>query len=109
MKRIYYILTAVLAAMTFSSCEDFLTKPPQTALSPDSFFKSASDLELWTNKFYNDILEDTDIAETYADDMMGGSLSAIQKGTRTTSSKSWSTPSVGSDGYISSNGTFKAT
>lgn len=106
MKRIYYILTAVLAAMTFSSCEDFLTKPPQTALSPDSFFKSASDLELWTNKFYNDILEDTDIAETYADDMMGGSLSAIQKGTRTTSSKSWSTPSVGSDGYISSNGTF---
>lgn len=106
MKRIYYILTALVAAMTFSSCEDFLTKVPKTALSPDSFFITASDLELWTNKFYSDLLEDTDIAETFADDMMGSSLSALQKGTRTTSSKSWSTPSVNSDGYISSNGTF---
>ena len=106
MKRIYYILTALVAAMTFSSCEDFLTKAPKTALSADSFFITASDLELWTNKFYSDLLEDTGIAETYADDMMGSSLSALQKGTRTTSSKSWSTPSVGSDNYISSNGTF---
>ena len=106
MKKIYYILTAVLAASTFISCEDFLTKTPETALSPSSFFKTASDLELWTNKFYNDVLEGTDIAETYSDDMMGTSLSTLQKGTRTSSSKSWSTPSVGSDGYISSNGTF---
>ena len=106
MKRIYYILTALVAAMTVSSCEDFLTKAPKTALSADSFFITASDLELWTNKFYSDLLEDTGIAETYADDMMGSSLSALQKGTRTTSSKSWSTPSVGSDNYISSNGTF---
>ena len=99
-------MTALVAAITFSSCEDFLTKAPKTALSPDSFFITASDLELWTNKFYSDLLEDTDIAETFADDMMGSSLSALQKGTRTTSSKSWSTPSVNSDGYISSNGTF---
>ena len=100
MKKIYYILTAVLAASTLISCEDFLTKTPETALSPSSFFKTASDLELWTNKFYNDLLEEPSIAETYADDMMGTSLSAVQKGTRTASSKSWSTPSVGSDGYI---------
>ena len=106
MKKIYYILTAVLAASTLISCEGFLTKTPETALSPSSFFKTASDLELWTNKFYNDLLEEPSIAETYADDMMGTSLSAVQKGTRTASSKSWSTPSVGSDGYISSNGTF---
>ncbi len=106
MKKIYYILTAVLAASALISCEDFLTKTPETALSPSSFFKTASDLELCTNKFYNDVLEDTDIAELYSDDMMGTGLSAVQKGTRTSSSKSWSTPDVGSDGYISSNGTF---
>ena len=106
MKKIYYILTAVLAVSTLISCEGFLTKTPETALSPSSFFKTASDLELWTNKFYNDVLEDTDIAELYSDDMMGTALSAVQKGTRTSSSKSWSTPDVGSDGYISSNGTF---
>ena len=97
---------AVLSAVMFASCEGFLTKVPKTALSPDSFIITASELELWTNKFYSDLLEDTDIAETFADDMMGSSLSALQKGTRTTSSKSWSTPSVNSDGYISSNGTF---
>ena len=106
MKKICYILMAVLSAVMFASCEGFLTKPPQTALSPDSFFRSASDLELWTNKFYSDILEDTDIAETYADDMMGSSINTVQKGTRTASSKSWSTPSVDGNGYISSNGTF---
>ena len=88
MKKIFYVLMAVLAALAFVSCEDFLTKTPQTALSPSSFFKTESDLELWTNKFYNDILEDTGIAETYCDDMMGTSLNTLQKGTRTASSKS---------------------
>ena len=88
MKKIYYILTAVLAASTLISCEGFLTKTPETALSPSSFFQTASDLELWTNKFYNDVLEDTGIAEIYCDDMMGSSLNTIQKGTRTPSSKS---------------------
>ncbi len=106
MKKISYILTAALAALTMVSCEGFLTKAPETAMSPSSFFKTEADLELWTNKFYPDILEDTDIAETYSDDLMGGSLNTLQKGTRTTSSKSWSVPSVNSSGYISSNGTF---
>ena len=106
MKKINYILLAVLAAVSLTSCEDFLTKTPQTALSPASFFKTETDLELWTNKFYSDVLEDTDIAETYCDDIMGGSLNTLQKGTRTSSSKSWSVPSVNSDGYITSNGTF---
>ena len=106
MKKINYIILAVFAAMSLTSCEDFLTKSPQTALSPASFFQTESDLELWTNKFYADVLEDTDIAELYCDDMMGGSLNALQKGTRTPSSKSWSVPSVDSNGYITSNGTF---
>ncbi len=106
MKKISYIFTAALAALTMVSCEGFLTKAPETAMSPSSFFKTEADLELWTNKFYSDILEDTGIVETYSDDMMGGSLNTLQKGTRTASSKSWSVPSVNSSGYISSNGTF---
>ena len=106
MKKIYYILTAFLAVSMLASCEDFLTKTPPTAMSPSSFFKTSGDLEKWTNKFYSDIMEDPGIVDTYADDMMGGSLSAIQKGTRTSSSKSWSVPSVDGNGYITSNGTF---
>jgi hypothetical protein len=106
MKKINYMILAVFAAMSLTSCEDFLTKSPETALSPASFFQTESDLELWTNKFYADVLEDTDIAEVYCDDMMGGSLNTLQKGTRTPSSKSWSVPSVDGNGYITSNGTF---
>jgi hypothetical protein len=106
MKKISYIISAILAVASLTSCDDFLTKTPETALSPGSFFKSESDLELWTNKFYADVLEDTDIAEIYCDDMVGGSLNTLQKGTRTPSSKSWSVPSVDGNGYISSNGTF---
>lgn len=108
MKKIYYILATFAALSALVSCEDFLTKAPETALSPSSFFKTSTDLELWTNKFYSDLLEDTDIAEVYCDDMMGTALNTLQKGTRTASSKSWSTPSVNSSGYISSNGTFTA-
>ena len=106
MKKINYMILAVFAAMSLTSCEDFLTKSPETALSPASFFQTESDLELWTNKFYADVLEGTDIAEVYCDDMMGGSLNTLQKGTRTPSSKSWSVPSVDGNGYITSNGTF---
>ena len=106
MKKTINILLTSFAALTMVSCEDFLTKTPKTALSPSSFFKTEQDLELWTNKFYNDVLEDTGIAETYSDDMMGSSISTLQKGTRTPSSKTWTVPTVNGDGYITSNGTF---
>lgn len=108
MKKIYIILTLAVAAFSLSSCnKDLLTKVPETSLSPSSFFKSESDLELWTNRFYNDIFPSPeDLVEINADDMMSSSLNALQKGTRTPSSKTWTTPSVNSDGYITSNGTF---
>ncbi len=106
MKKIYFILSSILAVFSLASCEDFLKKTPETAMSPSSFFKTEADLELWTNKFYPDILEGTSIAEIYCDDMMGTELNALQKGTRTASSKSWTSPSVNSSGYITKNGTF---
>lgn len=105
-KTINNILIFALAAFTLVSCEGLLTKEPKTTLSPSSFFKTETDLEWWTNKFYNDLLDDTEIAKIYADDMMGGALSVLQKGTRTASSRSWGTPNVNSEGYITSNGLF---
>lgn len=80
------------SAVVFSSCEDFLTKSPETSLSPDSYFSSEQELDLWANQFYNDILpEPSDLAELSADDNgSSSSLTALQKGTRTPSSKSWS-------------------
>ncbi len=92
MKKLFIPLTIFLATFALSSCEDFLTKAPETSLSPNSFFSTRSELDLWANKFYNDILPGAnELAELNADDnSSSSSLSAIQKGTRTPSSKSWS-------------------
>ncbi len=78
--------------MSLSACEDFLTKTPETKLSPGSFFSTKAELDLWANKFYSDIIPSPeDLAELNADDnASSASLSAIQKGTRSPSSKSWS-------------------
>ena len=92
MKKLIIPMVLVTAALMLSSCEDFLTKAPETTLSPDTFFASSAELDLWTNKLYNDILPTpTELAELNADDNgSSSSLNALQKGTRTPSSKSWS-------------------
>ena len=44
-----------MMALIFASCnEDFLEKAPETSLSTKDFFKTASDLEAYTNGFYDD-------------------------------------------------------
>lgn len=85
MKKIIEIVSLSVAALLLASCSDFLTKTPETSLSPESFFSSEKELELWTNTEYNNLLGDaTDYAEIKGDDFIGRSMGAIQKGTRTT-------------------------
>lgn len=92
MKKILIPLAIFFAALSLSSCEDFLTKTPETKLSPGSYFSSAAELDLWANKFYNDFMPGAaDLAELNADDQVSASsLSAIQRGTRTPTSTPWS-------------------
>lgn len=86
MKNIFKAVTLSIAALAMTACEDFLTKTPETSLSPASFFSSEKEMELWTNYEYSTILGDaTDFSEIKGDDYIGRSLGAIQKGTRTTS------------------------
>ena len=77
--------------MLFSaSCEDFLTKVPETDLSPDTFFTTEAELEMWTNNFYAEILPEADnLTAQVADDHYTSSLNSIEKGTRSPSSASW--------------------
>ena len=92
MKKTVIFLFVIAAALAATSCKDFLTKTPQASLSPDTYFSSAAELDRWANKFYSDIIPSADdLAELNSDDNGSTtSLSAIQKGTRTPSSKSWS-------------------
>ncbi|MCQ2143848.1 MAG: hypothetical protein MJY56_07245 [Bacteroidales bacterium] len=52
MKRIKFILISVLAGAFAVSCQDALTLTPETDLAPATFFSSAAELELWTNRYY---------------------------------------------------------
>lgn len=52
MKKIIIILAAVLC---LNAC-DLLNTPPQSELSPDTYFKTATDLQLFTNPLYNNLL-----------------------------------------------------
>lgn len=49
------ILIVVAAALAISSC-DLLDKEPQSKLSPETYFKTATDLQLFTNPYYNNLL-----------------------------------------------------
>ena len=50
MKTISKILIFVSMSLALSGCDDFLTKEPETNLSPNTFFSSEAELELWTNQ-----------------------------------------------------------
>ena len=49
------ILIVFAAALAISSC-DLLDKEPQSKLSPETYFKTATDLQLFTNPYYNNLL-----------------------------------------------------
>lgn len=54
MTRYIYILT-LAASLTLAACNgDFLERSPKTSISVKDFFKTAADLEAYTNGFYED-------------------------------------------------------
>lgn len=61
MKKYIFLLAAALIGLT--SCEDWLDKTPQSKLTPDTFYKTATDLQLITNSKYNNLINKTPYAE----------------------------------------------
>ena len=53
------IITLAIASLTFVSCnlEDVLTLVPESKITPESYFTSAEDLQLFSNSFYNNLLD----------------------------------------------------
>ena len=89
MRKILFVTAGVALALGLSSCDDFLTKEPETQLSPNSFYSSDAELELWTNRFYLQLSAPNDMLRQYADDYVGSSLSSIARGTRTPQNEKW--------------------
>jgi hypothetical protein len=53
---ILFLIFSVFIGLLSSCIKDFLNREPLSQLSPNNRFSSASELELYTNSFYNDIL-----------------------------------------------------
>lgn len=87
-KKIILLISVLAAAFCAVSCQDFLTKTPETNLSPGSFFSSKAELDLWANRFYDQNLSKAEnLATLTADDIVSAtSMEGIQKGTRNPSS-----------------------
>ena len=52
MKHTTINVTLFLAAIACVSCEDMLDFQPKDRLSPDTYFRTETDCELWTNNYY---------------------------------------------------------
>jgi len=80
MKRYFkHILVAAAAVMTLASCEDMLNSTPQSQLTSDSYFRTESDFQLFTNPLYNNLLDDA-VWQWQSDQRIGSTVSSIVRG-----------------------------
>ena len=85
----YMILAVMLLALT--ACEDFLTRRPKDELSPDTYFKTETECQLYTNNFYTILPAATDFYQEDDDYIIPNSLSTKVIGNRVvpTTSGTW--------------------
>ena len=79
-----HILAGLLVATSFSSCsDDFLDKQPLSEITAETFFNTASDLQLYTNGFYR-MWPSTSIynGESSTDNIIQTELSEEMRGAR---------------------------
>ena len=76
----YMILAVMLLALT--ACEDFLTRRPKDELSPDTYFRTETECQLYTNNFYTILPVATDFYQEDDDYIIPNSLSTKVIGNR---------------------------
>ncbi len=89
MKKIYLILIALVAVV---SC-DLLDKQSKDTLSIDAYFKTETDLQLFSNTFYNNLLNKTpydDLSDQLINDKLNNLLKGGSNRTVPASSSLWS-------------------
>ena len=82
MKKTAYLLLALLACTTVVSCDDLLTAVPQDRVTPDTFFKTESQLQAFSINFYGMLPGAGDLFMEDADTYIQMGLTDELKGTR---------------------------
>ena len=83
MKTLQKILATILLGAACSNCD--LTLIPEDTVTQQTFFKTETDLRLWTNQFYTMLESPDNAAGLNADDMVDKSMGDVISGSRTAS------------------------
>src|SRR5437870_2824858 len=93
MKRVnLYILMAMLLFSVTACKKDYLDRQPLSDISPDSFFKTEKDMQLYTNSFYSAFPNAEGVYSEDVDNVVKSELGDMLTGKRTVpaSGGSWS-------------------
>ena len=105
-KHILYIAGAAL--FIFSSCkkDSFLTRAPLSDISPETYFTSESDLQLYCNQYYSSLPVQTFLrGDDQSDDKANSSINTLLAGTYTVpASVDLTNDLVGTGAYITTGG-----
>lgn len=97
MKKYIRFFTLLFVVVTITSCD--LTLLPEDEISPENYFKTESDLILWSNQFYSDNLESAGLPGT-SDLFQTNGISAYVSGSRNPSTQSWSFTALRNINYM---------
>lgn len=82
--KIFLLIFSIFLGLLSSCKKDFLDREPLSQLSPNNSFNSASELQLYTNSFYNDIIPGgVSLYNETADNIITTTLSDQLTGNRT--------------------------
>ncbi len=82
--KIFFLIFSVLIGLLSSCNKDFLDREPLSQLSPNNSFNSASELQLYTNSFYNDIIPNgPSLYNQSVDNVITNTVSSAITGNRT--------------------------
>lgn len=78
-KKLFILAIATVAAIGLTSCDDDLDLTPKDRVTETDYFNTETDLQMFTNPFYNNILKD-EIYKKQSDVLVRRDLSAEMRG-----------------------------
>lgn len=87
MKAVNKLVIVVVGVLGLSSCDNLLDMSPEDTLSPDTYFSSAKELQLWTDGFYSQMPDANSLVNMDADDKIDTELGDVLLGQRSAASE----------------------
>ena len=102
----YRIILAAFIGLFASSCQDTLDLKPEDTMSPETYFQTAKQMELWCNGYYSQLDEAASVASANADDNIDNNLGDVMMDERSPASESgWNWGTLRKINYFFENST----